>query len=175
MQARSSVHLGNAGEHLVMAHLLGQGFQAFMADRGNPAFDISVVDGHRHSLIRVKTTSSESVMWSRKPSGVTFLDLRMKGDYCCIVDMRNGVARAEFYLVPTNVVQEAIDEARAYWVAGTGRDGKPHQDSSRQVLSLCERDGHPYRGFRIKWSCYRDNWESLRGRAEVLGDRRSLG
>ena len=25
MQARSSVHLGNAGEHLVMAHLLGQG------------------------------------------------------------------------------------------------------------------------------------------------------
>lgn len=49
-------------------------------------------------------------MWSRKPSGVTFLDLRMKGDYCCIVDMRNGVARAEFYLVPTNVVQEAIDE-----------------------------------------------------------------
>ena len=26
MQARSSVHLGNAGEHLVMAHLLGQGF-----------------------------------------------------------------------------------------------------------------------------------------------------
>ena len=40
-----SVHLGNAGEHLVMAHLLAQGFQAFMADRGNPAFDISVVDG----------------------------------------------------------------------------------------------------------------------------------
>ena len=69
MQARSSVHLGNAGEHLVMAHLLAQNFQAFMADRGNPAFDISVVDGHRHSLIRVKTTSSESVMWSRKPSG----------------------------------------------------------------------------------------------------------
>ena len=98
--SRSSVHLGNAGEHLVMADLLGQGFQAFMADRGNPAFDISVVDGHRHSLIRVKTTSSERVMWSRKPSGVTFLDLRMKGDYCCIVDMRKGVARAEFYLVP---------------------------------------------------------------------------
>ena len=47
MQARSSVHLGNAGEHLVMAHLLAQNFQAFMADRGNPAFDISVVDGHR--------------------------------------------------------------------------------------------------------------------------------
>ena len=90
MQARSSVHLGNAGEHLVMAHLLAQNFQAFMADRGNPAFDISVVDGHRHSLIRVKTTSSASVMWSRKPSGVTFLDLLSEGDYCCIVDMRNG-------------------------------------------------------------------------------------
>ncbi len=57
-----AVHLGNAGEHLVMAHLLAQGFQAFMADRGNPAFDISVVDGSRHSLLRVKTTSGDSVI-----------------------------------------------------------------------------------------------------------------
>jgi hypothetical protein len=61
-----SVNRGNAGEHLVMAHLLALGFQAFHADRGNPAFDISVVDGDRHSLIRVKTTTSDSLVWSRK-------------------------------------------------------------------------------------------------------------
>ena len=115
MQARSSVHLGNAGEHLVMAHLLGQGFQAFMADRGNTALDISVVDGHRHSLIRVKTTSSESVMWSRKPSGVTFLALRMKGDYCCIVDMRNGVARADFILFPRTWFRRPSTKREHIW------------------------------------------------------------
>ena len=40
MQARSSVHLGNAGEHLVMAHLLAQNFQAFMA--GIEAIPLSI-------------------------------------------------------------------------------------------------------------------------------------
>ena len=32
---------GNAGEHLVMAELLARGFDAYWADRGNPAFDIA--------------------------------------------------------------------------------------------------------------------------------------
>lgn len=90
-----SVHLGNAAEHLVMAYLLAQGFQAFWADRGNPAFDISVVDGARHSLLRVKATRSPSLVWSRKKTGVTFLEQREEGDYCCIDDMRFGVAAAE--------------------------------------------------------------------------------
>lgn len=31
---------GNVGEHLVMAELLHRGFDAYWADRGNPAFDI---------------------------------------------------------------------------------------------------------------------------------------
>ena len=162
MAAHSTVHVGNAGEHLVMAHLLSRGFQAFMADRGNPAFDISVVDGRRHSLVRVKTTSSASLSWSRKRDGRTFIDLREDGDYCCIVDMRDGAAMAEFYIVPTLMVQQAIDEARSYWVAGIGRDGTPHKDSLRQVLWLCEREQHPYLGFRRKWEPYRNNWDQLR-------------
>ena len=32
---------GNAGEHLVMAELLMKNFDAYMADRGNPDFDIA--------------------------------------------------------------------------------------------------------------------------------------
>jgi hypothetical protein len=120
------------------------------------------LNGQRHSLIRVKTTSSASMIWSRSLSGVTFLDQRAKDDYCCIVDMRNGVQNAELYLVPTKVVQRAIDVAKKYWVEGLRRDGGPHVDSRRQVLSLCDRDRHPYWGFRVKWAKYRDNWDQLR-------------
>jgi len=159
----ASVNLGNAGEHLVMAHLLTLGFQAFMADRGNPAFDISVVDGAKHSLIRVKSTRADSLVWSRKRSGVTFLEMRKRGDFCCIVDLRAGVANAQIYLVPTRVVQAAIDAARKEWNAGRKRDGGIRVDSAAQRLWLNDRVGErAWWGFQIKWRKYLDAWGQLR-------------
>lgn len=163
---RLSVHRGNAGEHLVMAHLLALGFQAFHADRGNPAFDISVVDGDRHSLIRVKTTTSDSLVWSRKKDGTTFLDIRSYGDFCAIVDLRNGVASAPIYIVPTPVVRDALIEARRYWNAGLKRDGSKRKDGTGQRIWLNDRtDRHAYEGFQTKWAQYRGSWDLLRGSA----------
>lgn len=158
-----SVHLGNAGEHLVMADLLYSGFQAFMADRGNPAFDISVVDATKHSLLRVKCTNTDSVIWSRKKSGATFLDIRKNGDFCCIVDLRNGISGAQIYLVPTIEVQRAIDKGRADWLSKTRRDGNPRKDSTGQRLWLDDViNGPAYKGFRTKWKRYLGNWDQLR-------------
>lgn len=160
---KNSVNLGNAGEHLVMAHLLTLGFQAFMADRGNPAFDISVVDGTKHSLIRVKTTRADSLVWSRKKSGVTFLDMRNRGDFCCIVDLRARVADAQIYLVPTRVVQTAIDAARKEWNSGRKRDGGTRIDSPAQRLWLNDRAGkRAWEGFQVKWRRYLEAWDQLR-------------
>jgi hypothetical protein len=160
---KDSVHLGNAGEHLVMAHLLTLGFHAFMADRGNPAFDISVVDGTKHSLIRVKTTRADSLVWSRKKSGVTFLDMRERGDFCCIVDLRGNVANAQIYLVPTRVVQAAIDAAREEWNSGRKRDGSARVDSPAQRLWLNDRSGRrSWEGFQVKWRRYHEAWDQLR-------------
>ena len=158
-----SVQLGNAGEHLIMAHLLELGFQAFQADRANPAFDISVVDGSRHCLIRVKATRSPSVVWSRKKSGVTFLDLRARNDYCAIVDFREGIARAMIYIVPTLVVQRAIDRGRRDWNAGRKRDGSRRKDSTGQRLWFDDRhDLQAWRGYRKRWKRYLENWSQLK-------------
>ena len=166
-----SIHLGNAGEHLVMAHLLAQGFQAFRADRGNPAFDISVVDGNRHSLLRVKTTSADSVVWTRKKSGLTFLDQRDRDDYCCIVDLRDGVSAAQIYIVPTGVVQSAIDDGRSYWISGKKKDGTKRVDSAGQRLWLNDRvDRHAYEGFQVKWKNYLENWDQLRGKVTAFSE-----
>jgi hypothetical protein len=134
-----SVQIGNAGEHFVMAHLLASGFQAFMADRGNPAFDISVVDGAKYSLLRVKCTNTDSVIWSRKKSGAILLDLRDVGDFCVIVDLRTGVADAQIYVVPTNVVQRALDAGRKDWLSKMRRDGMPRKDSTGQRVWLDEK------------------------------------
>jgi hypothetical protein len=163
-----SVQSGNAAEHLVMAHLLATGFQAFMADRGNPAFDISVMDGAKHSLLRVKCANTGSAVWSRKKSGVTFLELKKKGDFCCIVDMRKGVAGAQIYIVPTTVVQRAIDEGRKDWLSKSRRDGNPRKDSTGQRVWLDNKiDGPAYRGYTRKWRRYLENWDQLRDAASL--------
>ena len=73
------------------------------------------------------------------------MDRRTDGDYCCIVDFRNGIAEADIYLVPTNVVQTAIDEARRYWLSGKRKDGADRKDLTGQRLWLDDRtDGHAY-------------------------------
>ena len=160
---QNSVNIGNAGEHFVMAQLLEQGFQAFMADRGNPAFDISVVDGSRFSLLRVKTTKADSVVWSRKKDGKTFLELREVGDFCCVVDFRLGFREAITYVVPTKIVQESIEGGRRDWLSRPRRDGTPRADSSGQRLWLDEKtDTHAYHGYAKKWEQYRGNWDQLR-------------
>src|SRR5713101_4025089 len=140
-----SVSMGNAGEHLVMAHLLVLGFAAT-----------------RHSLLRVKTTNAASVVWTRKKSGITVLDMRNENDYCCVVDMRGGVAAARIFIVPTSVVQSAIDDARADWNAGTRRDGLPRVDTAATRLLLNDRIDHrAWDGFEAKWQQYLGNWEQL--------------
>jgi hypothetical protein len=134
-----------------------------MADRGNPAFDISVVDGPKHSLLRVKCARKGNAVWSRKKSGETFIDVRRSGDFCCVVDMRDGVANAQFYLVPTQEVQMAIDEGRKDWLSKSRRDGLPRKDSTGQRLWLDGKvDGPAYRGFKKKWEGYLNNWQQLR-------------
>jgi len=68
----NSVNIGNAGEHLVAAHLLSLGFHVFVADRNNRAFDLSVFHNGKHSLLRVKTSSNYCVQWCNKKDGFEF-------------------------------------------------------------------------------------------------------
>ena len=63
----SSVQIGNAGEHYVMACLLARGIHAGLADRGNPHFDILVRNrSGDFRAVRVKTTRSASFQWTAK-------------------------------------------------------------------------------------------------------------
>ncbi len=83
MQQKMSVNTGNAGEHLVMAEPLARGYHAFMADWGNPSYDISVFKDGKYSLLRVKTTTNGVIQYSTKKDGKTiFLDMRSKKRLC---------------------------------------------------------------------------------------------
>lgn len=158
-----STATGNAGEHLVMAHLLHLGFHAFMADRGNRAFDMSVVDGHRHSLLRVKTTRGGNAVWNRRKDGSIFLDRGAPGrDFCAVVDLEHGVGAARIYLVPTDVVESQLRSAKDEWLSGKRRDGADRKDASDHRLWFAPGKQRSWEDFARKWAPYLGNWDQLR-------------
>ena len=142
----SSVKTGNAGEHLVMAELLARGHHAAMADRGNPAYDILSLCGGRHSSLRVKTSRSANVKWSTKRDGTVFLELSRgnDSDFVVIVLMPERPRNADFYILPTAVVDRTLKTNHKKWLASPRLDGKPRTDAKR-------------------WAKYHDAWHLLEG------------
>ncbi|HVY13522.1 MAG TPA: hypothetical protein VHB73_08175 [Alphaproteobacteria bacterium] len=169
----SSVAKGNAGEHLVMAELLYRGFQAFMADRGNSAYDISVFRKGRYSLLRVKTTTNGCLQYSTKKNGKIFLSPAKKNDYVVIVNFSDrskakslkGTRKADFYVVPTMEVKKALERAHEHYHKFTRKDGKPRKMSSRRCVFLYGNDTTTQisRGYSVKWKKYyeENGWAQL--------------
>ena len=172
----TAVSIGNAGEHLVMAELLYRGYQAFRADRGNPAFDIAVDVSGRTSLIRVKTTTADhgAAQWSAKSGGRVFLDKRDERDFVAIVDMRGGPRGAVFYLVPTRVVKEHNARNHHVYLQHPRRDGRPgrRKDCAQRIIRFDgpERPDNPTFNYADKWAKYREAWHQLEPMPRVERD-----
>ena len=146
-----------------MAELLAQGFQAFMADRGNPAFDIAVDVSGRTSMIRVKTTRHSDVQWSAKKSGDVFLEGRRERDFVAIVDLRHGVRAAVIYLVPTAVVERELADNHREYLSHPKPDGESRKDTNKRVIRLDgeDRPTNQAFGYARKWARYREAWDQL--------------
>lgn len=167
----SSVSVGNAGEHLVMAELLSRGYHAFWADRGNPAFDIAVFDpaSRTRSLIRVKTANSRSPQWSGKKDGTLFLELQDEDDFVAIVipspgERRLMPRRADIYVVPTRIVEVALRTSNKAYHDRPKKDGTPRKSNPNWYTIWF--DGDPTNpdqmyGFAQKWADYHEAWELL--------------
>jgi len=155
--------IGNAGEHLVMAHLLQRGYQAFMADRCNKAFDIACVVGPKTSLIRVKTTTADACKWTAKADGTIFLDMRDEGDLVAIVDMRKGVVDAEIYFIPTPIVATELAQNHAHYISHPKKDGTPRKNTRLRAAYLTGEPKPTDRGwgYHKTWAKYKWAWELL--------------
>lgn len=156
--------IGNAGEHLVMANLLEMGFQAFMADRGNTAFDISCVDGPRHTLLRVKTTTADMVKWTAKKNDSIFIDLRENNDFVALVDLRLGIQGAQIYILPSGLVSNTLQELHPFYISHPRQDGGVRKDTKLRgvYLSGSPRPTNRSYGFQDAWAKYLNGWEQLR-------------
>lgn len=161
--------LGNAGEHLVMAELLSRGYQAFWADRGNTAYDVSVVAGEKHSVIRVRTSTSKTLNFKppKRESDPYFAQM-LKNDFVAFVILPNkdaSIRSAQVYIVPTRVVDREIRRCHHHWIAQALSDEQRviRMHTKRRTLKL---DGKPTakviaQGYAKTWGRYLEAWHQL--------------
>lgn len=158
---------GNVGEHLVMAELLYRDFDAYWADRGNPAFDISChwnATG-RATRLRVKTTSNHSAVWTVKKSGLIFLEKQLKDDFTVIVDLGRSLRDRDVYIVDTNVLEDRLNSDHAFYVSHPKKDGsqrKPEQGMRCIRFHGADKATDIGWGYDAKFAQYREAWDSLK-------------
>ena len=152
------------GERAVEAELLRRGWVTANINasiRNVKDFDLFAVKNARLLHIRVKTCSpNEDVQYStRVGQDITTDDI---GDADFTVVVRMGATRNEdrFYVVPTQVVFQALAEHRRASLA------RGVQDKGHWVLKwheLRSQQSQPNYGFERKWEKYLDGWDLLDG------------
>lgn len=145
--------IGNAGEYYVVAELLKRGVIAALAPRNAPNFDILAAQGDQTVRIRVKTKSGEYDIWqwSAKKDGTIFRGLSQSDDYTVMVNLTADHRDMDYFIVPTNLIDEWLNKDFQTWLSIPGVKGRPHSSSNpKRNLS--------YREYREKLEPYRNNW-----------------
>jgi len=136
----SSVILGAAGEHYVMAELLRRGLIAAKAPEGVPNFDIVITDinGERLAAIQVKTRrdyKGGDKGWHMKAKHDTLVAERM---FYVFVDVGHDEGSSvSFFVMPSHVVAETCKLSHEIWLQTPGKGGRPHSDSDIRRLLPC--------------------------------------
>lgn len=166
----SSVQIGNAGEHYVMACLLAQGIHAGLADRGNPHFDILVrTEAGEFRAVRVKTTRSASFQWTAKdewdPLPGFDKDSPDMRDVSVLVAF-NGKPPGpdtEVYVIPTAQLVEDLNRVNSHYHNHRNRDGSERKRSMQRVIRLdgTKKPDNIAYAFRDDWMDYHNAWNLL--------------
>ena len=165
-----SIAVGNAGEHLVMAELLIQGFDAYWADRGNADHDIACFWGYganrRSTRLRVKTTKSGTAVWTQKTKhNCVFPNIDGDDDYVVIVNLKEGIPGRKIYIAPTQMVEDRLQSDHAFYVKHPKLDGSPRK--SEQGMRNFHFHGSDRAtdigyGYDVKFADYAENWDMLK-------------
>ncbi len=170
--SNNSANTGNAGEFLVLAELLHRHHHAGLAERGNPVFDVITRHGDRYSSLRVKTSSSRTFQWTASAPGpgdvaLPGLNPNDRTDFVVLVAFNGeGPRAAEVYIVPSPVVERALDEIHEHYHRHPHqRTGGKRKRTKQRVVRLDgeDRSDNVSFGFSVKWNQYREAWHLLEG------------
>lgn len=143
MKKLSNQLIGSAGEYFVAGELSRRGIVAALTMAGTDAFDILAVNGAgRQFTIQVKTTKDKGSTWllSKK-------DEETRASHYFFV-RPNGEELPEFYIVPADIVSEAIREGHQQWMQA--KEGR--KENNMREFRIAEQDLRYYRN----WSCFQD-------------------
>jgi hypothetical protein len=156
--------IGAFGERAVEAELLRRGWITANINasiRNVKDFDLFAVKNTRSLHIRVKTCSpKKDIQYGfRKGQEITTDDIAGT-DFTVIVRMGEKRNQDRFYVVPSRVVLQALDEwRRAALTVGRPKSKGPQKDIGLWVLrwrELRSRQSQPNYGFEKKWEKYLD-------------------
>ena len=169
----STAIIGASGEYHVLSQLLRRGWIAALAPDGAPNMDILITDERSHKLcaIQVKTRRDKGrdKGWHMQRKHETLIadDL-----FYVFVDVgRRPSDTATCYIVPSQVVADAIRLCHEVWLDTPGKNGQPHRDSNvRRMLPDYSNNVKPTTDEgkatidrnSLGWlEEYRDNWSVL--------------
>jgi len=169
-RTNNSVNIGNAGEHLIMAELLARGFHAFMADRGNPAFDIAAILPDKRQLkLRCKTCDkNRTFQYNAKKTGEIFFDFDPQDttDFVTLIAPNKGQPftsrTAEIWIVPTTVMNRYLWQMHRDYFATSNRDGSARKKQKIPWFTMRLDGGNsnsPLNGWYDKLSTWYENWQ----------------
>ena len=133
----SSVIIGAAGEHFVMAELLRRGLVAAKAPEGVPNFDIVItdIDGERLAAIQVKTRRDfkrGDKGWHMKAKHEKLASDSM---FYVFVDVgENEKSNVSFFILPSRVVAEVCKRSHEKWRETPSSNGKQRGETEMRRL-----------------------------------------
>lgn len=139
---------GAAGEYYVAAELSRLGWSASITPKGVQRSDVLAqhVETRTVVAIQVKTARAGTNFRLNKklelPAGE-------ENEWIALVALRESAARAEFYIVPRNVVAAFIYVDHRVWLATPGKGGQPHKDNEQRNIDVSDV------------AAYRDRWDLL--------------
>lgn len=163
--------IGLSGEFLVAAHLAFKGWEVVHTSHGHPGYDLLAHRGGRVVGVRVKAASDTTIKWTAKKDGL--LAAYKPGnpeDFTAMVLFdRGAVQDARVYVVPTDMVVEAVERDDEFYHRHKNRDGSTRKVTGLRVMrfSGSDRPTNTAYGHQDKFAEYLDNWKILEGnRAE---------
>lgn len=130
----TSLLAGVAGEYFVAAELSRRGLIASITLRNTRGIDIVATnkDAKRTITIQCKTSRNDAKQWLL---GDRSEDFHADTHFYVFVDLHGDLERPSYHIVPSETVATTIKESHSAWLKASGRDGRPHKDSSMRIFS----------------------------------------
>lgn len=157
--------IGHAGEHYVIYELHRRGHLAALAPEGSPTSDVLVMtpDGQSAACalqVKTRTGSSKWRGWMFSKKHETIIS---DGLAYVLVDL--NPSPPHLFIVPSDVVADAVARSHKAWLAGKPKKGTTRKDTSMRAVHWefpFDLAGYPP-GWLEEW---RDRWDLVEQRLQ---------